>query len=286
MFKFLLNLRAFDGEGGSAAAAGNAGAGDGTQAAAENGAQNVGSENEQAATATGTDFDTYIQQHQQEADKWFQGRFQEAFNKRYAPVKKQLNATKSVMEMLAQKYGIDDAGDVQAITRALENDDALYAERAEENGRTIEEQRNWDMLERENRMYREQQQQMERSEQIRRQMDEWDQQSKNLKIVFPDFDLDKELQNPQFEAALRGGLSIQSAFYAVHGEEIAAGAMQNTAAAVRNATVQDMAAKKNRPKENAIGAQASAKVSKDVHKLTKQERADIARRSIGGPIRF
>jgi hypothetical protein len=190
------------------------------------------------------------------------------------------------MEMLATKYGIEDSKDIEAITKALEEDDMLYAERAEANGRTIDEQRQWDMLERENRMYREQRHQAERSEQIQRQMDEWDQQSKNLKQLFPTFNLDQELQNPEFEQALRSGLSMERAFYAVHGEEIFSGAMQSTAQEVRQATVQDMAARRGRPKENAMGSQASAHVSKDVHKLTKQERAEIARRSMNGAIRF
>jgi hypothetical protein len=294
MKKIKLNLRLFDGEGGSAAA-GAAGEGGsqlatGTQANGLLVNDNQGISQDisqgQAAAVQGTDFENYMNSHKDEADKWFSERFQEKFNKRYAPIRKQLNAANSVMEMLATKYGIEDSKDIEAITKALEEDDMLYAERAEENGRTIDEQRQWDMLERENRMYREQRQQAERSEQIQRQMDEWDQQSKNLKQLFPTFNLDQELQNPEFEQALRSGLSMERAFYAVHGGEIFSGAMQNTAQEVRQATVQDMAARRGRPKENAMGSQASAHVSKDVHKLTKQERAEIARRSMNGAIRF
>ena len=294
MKKFKLNLRLFDGEGGSAAA-GSAGEGasqvaTGTQANGliVNDSQGISQDisQGQVAAVQGTDFENYMNSHKDEADKWFSERFQEKFNKRYAPIRKQLNAANSVMEMLATKYGIEDSKNIEAITKALEEDDMLYAERAEANGRTIDEQRQWDMLERENRMYREQRQQAERSEQIQRQMDEWDQQSKNLKQLFPTFNLDQELQNPEFEQALRSGLSMERAFYAVHGEEIFSGAMQNTAQEVRQATVQDMAARRGRPKENAMGSQASAHVSKDVHKLTKQERAEIARRSMNGAIRF
>lgn len=298
MKKLKINLRLFDGDGGSAAAgsAGPAGEGGsqlatGTQANGllVNGNQGISqdfSQGQVAAVDAGTDFENYMNSHKDEADKWFSDRFQEKFNKRYAPIKKQLSAANTVMEMLATKYGIEDSKDIEAITKALEEDDMLYAERAEANGRTIDEQRQWDMLERENRMYREQRQQAERSQQIQRQMDEWDQQSKNLKQLFPTFNLDQELQNPEFEQALRSGLSMERAFYAVHGEEIFSGAMQTTAQEVRQATVQDIAARRTRPKENAIGSQASAHVSKDVHKLTKQERAEIARRSMNGAIRF
>lgn len=287
--KFMLNLHAFEGNGGAASGATGA-SGDAGQAAAGNGASLITDGNQpDAAAAAGTEFDTFISGHQDEAKKWFDAKFQEVFNKRFKDYKSmegRVKASDQVMQMLATKYGIEDASDIKSITQALKDDDFLYAERAEANGRTIDEQRNWDNLERENREFREAQRQAERREQIDRQMAEWDKQSANLKALFPSFDLDTELRNPDFESALRSGLSMERAFYAVHGEEIVSGAMQTTANAVRSATVQDMAARRSRPRENAIGSQAAAKVSKDVHKLSKQERAEIAKRSMFGDVRF
>lgn len=289
MTKFKLNLHAFEGDGGAASGAAGA-SGDAGQAAAGNGASLITDGNQpDAAAAAGTEFDTFISGHQDEAKKWFDTKFQEVFNKRFKDYKSmegRVKAGDQVMQMLATKYGIEDASDIKSITQALKDDDFLYAERAEANGRTIDEQRNWDNLERENREFREAQRQAERREQIDRQMAEWDKQSANLKALFPSFDLDTELRNPDFESALRSGLSMERAFYAVHGDEIVSGAMQTTANAVRSATVQDMAARRSRPRENAIGSQAAAKVSKDVHKLSKQERAEIAKRSMFGDVRF
>lgn len=289
MTKFKLNLHAFEGDGGAASGAAGA-SGDAGQAAAGNGASLIADGNQPDATAAvGTEFDTFISGHQDEAKKWFDTKFQEVFNKRFKDYKSmegRVKAGDQVMQMLATKYGIEDASDIKSITQALKDDDFLYAERAEANGRTIDEQRNWDNLERENREFREAQRQAERREQIDRQMAEWDKQSANLKALFPSFDLDTELRNPDFESALRSGLSMERAFYAVHGDEIVSGAMQTTANAVRSATVQDMAARRSRPRENAIGSQAAAKVSKDVHKLSKQERAEIAKRSMFGDVRF
>lgn len=289
MTKFKLNLHAFEGDGGAASGAAGA-SGDAGQAAAGNGASLIADGNQPDATAAaGTEFDTFISGHQDEAKKWFDTKFQEVFNKRFKDYKSmegRVKAGDQVMQMLATKYGIEDASDIKSITQALKDDDFLYAERAEANGRTIDEQRNWDNLERENREFREAQRQAERREQIDRQMAEWDKQSANLKALFPSFNLDTELRNPDFESALRSGLSMERAFYAVHGDEIVSGAMQTTANAVRSATVQDMAARRSRPRENAIGSQAAAKVSKDVHKLSKQERAEIAKRSMFGDVRF
>ena len=287
--KFMLNLHAFEGDDGAASGAAGV-SGDAGQVAAGNGASLITDGNQPDATAAaGTEFDTFISEHQDEANKWFDTKFQEVFNKRFKDYKSmegRVKAGDQVMQMLATKYGIEDASDIKSITQALKDDDFLYAERAEANGRTIDEQRNWDNLERENREFREAQRQAERREQIDRQMAEWDKQSANLKALFPSFDLDTELRNPDFESALRSGLSMERAFYAVHGDEIVSGAMQTTANAVRSATVQDMAARRARPRENAIGSQAAAKVSKDVHKLSKQERAEIAKRSMFGDVRF
>jgi hypothetical protein len=293
MYEFLLNLHTFDGEGGGASA-GAAGAGDAggesSQAAAgDNGANGLfaGPDNSTDATSVQVpSFEDYVSQHKDEANKWFQERFNQRF-KDYKTIKSQMKATDSILDMLATKYGIEDTHDVNAITQALQQDDYLYAERAEANGRTIEEQRNWDMLERENRKFRQEQLNAQRSQQIQRQMEEWENQSNNLKQIFPDFNLDQELTNPDFETALRSGLSIERAFYAVHGQDILTGAMQDTAKAVRQATAEDMAARRSsRPRESAIGGQASAKVQKDVHKLSRQERAEIARQSMLGNVRF
>lgn len=71
---------------------------------------------------------------------------------------------------------------------------------------------------------------------------------------------------------LRNGSSVQSAFYAVHGEDIAASAMEFTANKVRQATVQDFASRGKRPLEASIRGQASAKsVGKDFSSMNLRE---------------
>ena len=115
MTKFMLNLHAFEGDGG--AASGTAGAsGDAGQAAAGNGASLIADGNQPDATAaTGTEFETFISGHQDEAKKWFDTKFQEVFNKRFKDYKSmegRVKAGDQVMQMLATKYGIEDASDI------------------------------------------------------------------------------------------------------------------------------------------------------------------------------
>ena len=287
MRKYKFVITAFDGEGGNAAtgapAAGSSG--ESTQAAAGTEAQGTSPTMTDAASVADTSFEEYVKQHKDEASKWFQKQFN-ARHRDYNQLKEKAAATDSVMDMLATKFGIEDRSDVASITKALEADDFLYAERAEANNRTIEEQRNWDAIERENRQFREAQRRQQAQQNMQRQLEEWDRQSNNLRQVFPNFDLDTELQNEEFVNMLQSGISMDRAFYAIHGEEITTGAMQYTAQAVRQATAEDLATRKNRPRENGLSSQAAAKVSRDVHKLTKKERAAMAAQSLKGPIRF
>ena len=279
MYKYLLNLKTFDGEGGGdSGAAPQAAAGDWSQSQTE---ANTSDDTTKADT-----FEQYMKDHKDEASKWFDKRFA----RRHADYNKLVESSKasqSIMDMLATKFGIEDSKDLAAISAALEADDYLYAQRADENGRTIDEQREWDRINRENRAYREQQKAIENQERANRQYNAWMQEANNLKAIFPAFDLDTELANPDFIDALQKGLGVQRAFYSIHGEEIAAGAMQQTAQQVRKLTAQEIAAGKSRPRENGLSTHAAAKVTKDLSNLTKADRAELARRSLKGEsIRF
>ena len=271
--KYLFNIATFDGEGGSAAASTGAVSGGTSQVAAGDMAQSNGSMEQAVATPTdntGT-FDDYMKSHKDEAEKWFQDKFNRR-HRDYNDLKVRLKATDSVMDMLAVKFGIEDRRDVKAITEALQKDDYLYAQRAEENGRSIEEQREWDELDRENRMFREQQRRVEQQEQMQNQVSEWQREAANLKQIFPNFDLEAELENEEFYNRLLRGDTVASSFYALHGEEIAAGAMQYTAQAVRQATAQEIASKGRRPSENGLSGQAAARVvGKDFSHMTLEE---------------
>lgn len=283
MYKF--NIYAFDGEGG---AEGISASGDGNSlAAGGNRAEGIGPNGETDAASNGNSvsFDQYMKEHKDEASKWFQERFDKR-HADYQELKARAKTSDAIAGLLATKYGIEDATDAEAILKALKSDDSLYAERAEANGRTVEEQRKWDEIEAENRRFRAEQQHMQRMQQAQRQYDEWVKQSGNLKTIFPNFDLDTELKNPEFQKALVSGLSMERAFYAIHGDEIVSGAMQYTADAVRKATAEDIAANQNRPKESAIAGKASASVKKDIHNLTRKERADLAKRSMRENIRL
>ena len=276
MYKYLLNIHAFDGDGAAASASGEASGDAASAQVGNNGSANNGTNTASNETAEST-FDDYVKAHKDEANEWFQKQFKRR-HKDYKQLQERSKAADTVLNMLATKYGFEDARDINAITEALQRDDFLYAQRAEENGRSIDEQREWDELERQNREYRAERARQEQQENMQKQVDKWYAESENLKQLFPSFDLEADLQNPEFTNMLRNGNSVQSAFYAIHGEEIAAGAMEYTASKVRQAAAQDFASRGKRPLEASIRGQASAKsVGKDFSNMSLRELRAYAR---------
>lgn len=186
------------------------------------------------------------------------------------------------MESLASRYGVKDATDYDGIMKAMEEDDGFFEDAAAAEGLTVEQYKRMQKLERENAHAKAARQQQERQQQQDRVWADWMQQAEQVKAMYPGFNLQRELDNADFGRMLGAGVSVKAAFEALHHEEIMAGAMQYTAKTIAKKTADGIASRNNRPVENGLGAQASANVRADVSKLTKADRAEIARRVARG----
>lgn len=279
MYRFVIN--AFDGEGGSATTGADAG---NTSVNGQVAPDNVANNKAEAGPTDSVSFDEYRKAHKDEVTQWFNKEFG-ARHRDYSQLKEKSKAADGILEVLANKYGLE-ASNIADIAKAVEADNSLYEEKAMEAGLTVDQYRNLNRIENENKRLIAERKAAEAERNMQMQMDEWDRQSNNLKQLFPSFDLGAELSNPEFQAILGTGVSMEKAFYTVHMDEIMSGAMQSTAQAVRQATAEDMASRKTRPRENGLSSQAAAKVSKDMHSLTKKERAELAAQSLKGAIRF
>ena len=91
-----------------------------------------------------------------------------------------------------------------------------------------------------------------------------------VRTRYPDFDLDRELENPQFARLLNSGVEPRTAYEVVHHEELTG----------RAARLAENAA---RPQENGLGSGSLAAVTKpDPRSLTRQERRALRRRAARG----
>lgn len=209
---------------------------------------------------------------------------QENFKRRFREhdeLKKRVDDTRPLMELLASKYGVD-AGDIAGIVKAAEADDGYYEQEAAEKGLTVQQLKDFKRMERENAQLKAAAEERQRVEGVNRVHAQWAQESEAMKAVFPEFDFEVERQNPDFSDMLLRGVSVDAAYKAVHFDEMMTGMMQFTAQKAREQTVNDIRARGMRPDEGGMGNRAAGEARTDVSKLTRKERADLAARALRG----
>ena len=191
------------------------------------------------------------------------------------------NAMTPMLEMLSRKYGVD-AADVEALSKAIQEDDSYYEEEAMEMGVPVQQLKEIRRLERENAEFKKMQAEQENKAKASQLVAAWQEQAQQTKSVYPSFDMDAEMQNPQFVNLLRSNVDVRTAFEVLHKDEIIPAAMQYTAQQTKSKIAKSIAAGSNRPAENGISSQSAARVKSDVTQLSKADRDEIYRRAARG----
>ena len=192
------------------------------------------------------------------------------------------NALSPVLQMLGDKYGVD-ANDADALSRAIQEDSSFYEDEAIERGMSVEQLKAIKKMERENAQLKAQMEQEKTKEQVDRIMLKWQQDSENLKAVYPDFDLDAEMQtNEKFAQLLSSNIDVRTAYEVTHLNDIIPAAMNFTAQKVEEKVANKIRAGQNRPAEGAMGNRSSVVTKSDVSKLTRADMREIFRRVENG----
>lgn len=221
---------------------------------------------------TGEYKDIYTEETQRVIDRRF---------KETKGLQEQVQRAQPVIDMLMQRYKIAD-GDYGKLTKAIESDDAYWSEAAEEAGLSVEQYKAFQRLQRDNAALLREQRQRQSQMAAEQQLQRWYGEAEQVKSLYPSFDLSAEVQNDQFLSMLRAGVPVQHAYEVIHMDEIKAGVAQMTAQATEKQVVDGIRAKGARPQENGTTAQSAFTVKDDVSKLTKKDRAEIARRAALG----
>lgn len=214
----------------------------------------------------------------------YDARMQDTIQKRLKSTKEtvdKFNALTPTLEMLASKYGVD-ANDIEALNAAIQEDDAYYEQEALEKGITVQQLKEIRRMERENAELRQQMQEQETRENANRLYSQWMQQEQEIKGVYPSFNLEAEMQNPQFVNLLRSNIDMRTAYEVIHKDDIIHGAMQFTAKTIEQKVTNKIMANGARPAEGGMGTQSAAVVKSDVSQLSKADRAEIIRRVARG----
>ena len=214
----------------------------------------------------------------------YDARMQDTIQRRLKGTKETVdkyNALTPTIEMLAKKYGVD-ANNIEALNKAIEEDDAYYEEEAIEKGVTVEQLKEIRKMEKENAELKRQMQEKNEKENREKTYAQWMDQAKNAQKVYPSLDIREEIKNPNFASLLRAGIDVKTAYEVVHKDEIIPAAMQFTAKTVEQKLTNKIIANGARPTENGISSQSSAVVKSDVSQLTKADRDEIRRRVARG----
>lgn len=188
-----------------------------------------------------------------------------------------------VLGMLAAKYGVD-AEDSEALTKAIEEDDAYYEEEAFEKGMSVEDLKAVKKMERENAALKAQIDAARQQQQIEADVAKWMHEAEEAAKVFPGLDLGVELQNPRFVDLLRNNIDLQTAYFAIHHRELVPQAMKYAAVKTQEQVAQGIRSGARRPTENGLAKSSTAVVKSDVSQLTKEDRQEIIRRVQRGDI--
>ena len=271
-----LNLRMFDGEGG-----GEGSAATGAEAAAPETTE--GQQAEQTPEEREKAFNDMINGDFRDL---FDARMQKAIKERVGEVKQlqqQLQQQNDVIGLVAKKYGIstDKMGDIR---EALESDDVFWEEAAADQGMTVDSYKKMMKLEVENESLHKAREEAERKNQKDAVFQKWDREAEELKRMYPQFDLQSEIQDKRFLDLMGAGIDMRTIYETLHHDEILPALMQQTAKA---ATKQQAAAARSgqmRPAENGMSSRPAAQTVKDPAKMTKEERQEYARRAARGEI--
>ena len=180
------------------------------------------------------------------------------------------------LELIASRYGIkandDGSYDADAITKAIQNDDSYYEQKAMDMGVDVETARRIDQLETENRRNEELLQKQQRDQQLREHFMKLQQQAQDVQNIMPGFNLQAAINDPKFLrlTSPEVGMSVKEAIWALHGDEIQRQAVE---AVAQRARVDAANAIRSgyRPRENG-GGSAAASAIPNLKTMTKAER--------------
>lgn len=200
---------------------------------------------------------------------------QRVINRRFAAEKAANEKSENVLMKLYARYGVDNP---DALSEVLDSEEELL-NRSAITGDSPEKIRELEQLRATALKF----EMAEKQKAAQIQYYRWSQEAAQVKELYPDFNLDVELQNPQFRALIstknpQYAISMEKAYQIIHFNELQAAAQREAAEKVS----QSVQARQARPDENALGARQSAEVKTDVGRLTKKERAEFARRAARG----
>lgn len=224
----------------------------------------------------GDDYQAFREKYKDRIGEEIQGAIQRRF-KNQQSFEDSYNDLVDSLAPLFLKYGLE-GSDIDGLRNALAQDDSLLEDMAFNEGLTTEairermkDRQENARLQKELDRIRNEQIQEKASRDAFEQYNKWMAEAEDLKKLYPNFNLEQELENEEFRNELiNSSKPLRKVFEAVHLDEIIGGAVQTTALKTREAITNDIRARGMRPAENGTRTGAVS-VKKNVNELTDKD---------------
>ena len=237
----------------------------------------IGQTGQDAAVSTKATFDEilkdaeYKKAYDERVNKAVMGRLKNA-----EADKARLASIERLLEPLGAKYGIrpgeDGKYDIEAMQKAVDSDDSYYEAEAMEKNMAVSDVKHIKALERDNAEYVRREKEAKQRESERAMYNTLVAGAEETKKIYPNFDLDTEMQNQTFARMVMGaGVPVRTAFEVVHKDEIIPAAMQYTAKVTAEQAAHNIAAGNARPIEGGAGAGNAIDSGFNPSSLTKEQ---------------
>lgn len=181
-----------------------------------------------------------------------------------------LAKTEPLLQMLGQKYSVD-AGDVDGLMAALDNDEQMWQAEAADKGMSVENLKALRTAERENAMLKRQQELNQREAAARETYIRWATQAEQAKQKFPGLDLESCLEDAQFVSMLQSGVDVESAYWARYHDDIMQAGMEKATTEAQKKLSASVAAGSRRPTESGVGNGPTVSQKIDVSNMSRSE---------------
>lgn len=190
--------------------------------------------------------------------------------KKYDGIEAELGRAKNALEIIAQKYSIDPAQEnfIDKLTAAIEGDVSVYEDYAAKHDLSPQEAMRVMQLERKVQKQERERAEASKQEAMRQQFNMLRQNAEKTKARFPDFDLEREMQDERFcrLCAVNNG-DTTAAYMACHWENIIPNAVNTAAQQAAQQTAAAVAANKARPAEAGLSSSASSVSTQDFSRM-------------------
>ena len=103
-------------------------------------------------------------------------------------------------------------------------------------------------------------------------------QVEETKKIYSDFDIKKELENPEFRRLIKAGVSVKNAYEVANIDTI----LDSNSKKTEKNILDSIKSKSNRPVENGSDLTGGILLANGISKLTKKQRAELAKRASRG----